>query len=194
MKATLTIARVSLLVFFTGSMACGMEQVTLQLKWLHQFQFAGYYAAIEKGYYQEAGLEVKLVEAQPKQSPMMAVVDGQAEYGVSTSDIVRLRAKGKPVVALAVIFQHSPLVIISSQNSGIETIHDLADKKIMLQDGSADLLALLREEQVPLKTIEFVEHNFSYQSLIDGKVQAFSGYITNEPFFTQTGRHRAAHL
>lgn len=164
-----------------ASFAHGMEQVTLQLKWLHQFQFAGYYAAIEKGYYEEAGLEVQLLEAQPNQSPMVAVLNGQAEYGISTSDIVRLRSEGEPVVALAVIFQHSPLAIISSQHLGVETIHDLIGKKIMIQDGSADLLSLLKEEHVPLETIEFVKHDFSYQSLIDGKVHAFSGYITNEP-------------
>ena len=170
-----------LLALLVGTSASGMERVRLQLKWLHQFQFAGYYAAIEQGYYAEAGLEVELIEAREGQGPMQAVLDGEAEYGVSTSDIVRLRAKGEPVIALAVIFQHSPLALISSKQADIETVHDLKGKRVMMQDGRADLIALLKAEQVPLESIEFVTHDFSYQSLIDGTVSAFSGYVTNEP-------------
>ncbi len=159
----------------------GMETVRLQLKWRHQFQFAGYYAAVQQGYYAEAGLEVELIEAKPGKSPMQTVLNGDAEYGIATSDIVRLRAMGEPVVALAVIFQHSPLALISCREAGIETIHDLAGKRIMIQDGGADLLSLLKAEEVPIKSIELVKHDFSYKSLIEGKISAFSGYITNEP-------------
>jgi len=149
MKISAQLAIISTLVFYSGSSIWGMEPVTLQLKWLHQFQFAGYYAAIEQGYYAEEGLEVTLVEAQPDKNPMQTVIDGDADYGVSTSDILRLRAE------------------------------------VMMQGGRADLLSLLKEEQVPLDQIEFVPHDFSYDSLIKGKVQAFSGYITNEPFSLQ---------
>ncbi len=167
---------------FSSSIVSAMETVRLQLKWLHQFQFAGYYAAVEKNYYADAGLQVELIEASPNRSPMQAVINGEAEYGVSTSDIVRLRSEGHPVVALAVIFQHSPLALISSQDAGIETIHDLSGKKIMMQDGSADLLSMLKEEGLPLDEIEFVPHSFSHQSLVNQEVQAISGYNTNEPY------------
>jgi len=66
----------------------GAETVRLQLKWKHQFQFAGYYAALEQGYYADAGLEVELKEASPDMGPMEAVLAGEADYGVSTSDII----------------------------------------------------------------------------------------------------------
>src|ERR1035437_3970234 len=61
-----------------------IENVTLQLKWKHQFQFAGYYAAIEKGYYKEVGLKVKLLEAVDRLNPSDAVFEGKAEFGVGT--------------------------------------------------------------------------------------------------------------
>lgn len=162
--------------------ASGIEQVKLQLKWLHQFQFAGYYAAVQQGYYAEVGLEVELIEAQAGRSPAQAVIDGDADYGIATTDIVRLRAQGEPVVALAVIFQHSPLALISTKEAGIETIHDLVGKRVMMQDGSADLTSMLHQQQIPRESIELIPHEFSYDALINGKVSAFSGYITNEPY------------
>lgn len=79
-------------------------RVKLQLKWKHQFQFAGYYAAIEKGFYKEAGLEVELIEARPGIDPIQSVLDGKADFGVGTTDLVLHRKKGQPVVVLAVIF------------------------------------------------------------------------------------------
>ena len=89
-------------VVFTVSPACATETVTLQLKWLHQFQFAGYYAAKALGYYRDAGLEVNIIEAIPGKSPIDAVVEGKAEYGVDVTRLLLARAEGKPVVALGV--------------------------------------------------------------------------------------------
>jgi PAS domain S-box-containing protein len=172
---------ISILVVMMSSYASALEPVTLQLKWLHQFQFAGYYAAIEQGYYKEAGLDVQLREPKAGQDPRMAVIEGKADYGISTTDIVRLRADGYPVVALAVIFQHSPHALLAIRQSGIRSIHDLAGKKVMLQEGSADLLALLEEEKVPIDTIEFVDYSYNHENIIDGEVQAYSVYTTNEP-------------
>jgi len=102
--------------------AAGLERVTLQLKWKHQFQFAGYYAAIAQGYYRDAGLDVVLREAEPGHDAADAVLDGTAEFGVGTSELVLLRAAGKPVVALAAIFQHSPLVLLARSTPGVSDL------------------------------------------------------------------------
>ena len=84
------------------------ESITLQLKWQHQFQFAGYYAALEKGFYREAGLDVKIrSRGSDMKSPIDQVLSGAAQYGVMDSSLVKYRLHGKPVVALAVIFQKS---------------------------------------------------------------------------------------
>ena len=77
------------------------EKVTLQLKWKHQFQFAGYYAAQAKGYYREAGFDVTIREAQEGHDPADIVLAGEAQYGVGSSELVLRRAKGHPVVVLA---------------------------------------------------------------------------------------------
>ena len=95
------------------------ETVALQLRWFHQFQFAGYYAAIEKGFYREAGLEVFLIEGGYDKDTIEEVVNGRADFGVTNSEILLHRLKGKPLVVLAAVFQHSPLVLISRKEKGI---------------------------------------------------------------------------
>lgn len=158
------------------------ERVTLQLKWLHQFQFAGYYAAEAKGFYREAGLEVAMREAVPGEDPVERVLAGQAEFGVGTSELVLLRAQGKPVVALAVIYQHSPLVLLARRLPGIGDVHGLADKPLMIEPQSAELFAYFRNEGVDPKRLRTVLHTFRVEDLLDGRVAAMSAYATDEPF------------
>lgn len=159
------------------------EMVTLQLKWHHAFQFAGYYAAVEKGYYREAGLNVQLRQAKPGEDPLRKVLDGKAQYGVGNSSLLLARKAGQPVVVLAAIFQHSPVVLIAAQKSDTQGIHDLADKRLMIEPQSDELLAYLKQEGLALDRIQRVEHSFRPQDLIDGKVDAISAYVTNEPYF-----------
>ena len=94
--------------FFAYSQNSNLEKVTLQLKWRHQFQFAGYYAAVEKGYYKQAGLDVKIVEANEELEPVNAVLTGKADFGTCNADLVLYRGAGKPVVVLAVPPGHPP--------------------------------------------------------------------------------------
>ena len=77
------------------------EQVIVQLPWQHQFQFAGYYAAITKGFYQDAGLRVTLREANDRTDVVSEVISGKAHFGISGSDLLLDRAAGRPVVVLA---------------------------------------------------------------------------------------------
>ena len=74
--------------------AAALEPVTLQLNWKHQFQFAGYYAAIAQGYYRDAGLDVRLVEADQAHDPIDAVLQGRAEFGVGASELALRRGRG----------------------------------------------------------------------------------------------------
>ena len=163
--------------------AAALEKVTLQLNWKHQFQFAGYYAAIEKGYYREAGFEVRLVEAGEVHDPIEAVLKGQAEFGVGASELALRRGRGEPVVALATILQHSPLVLLAGTNKRIESIHDLAGKRIMLMPHETELYAYLKREGIA--SYQPLRHTFDTRDLVDGKTDALSGYVTDEPFVLQ---------
>ena len=165
------------------SAAHALDAVTLQLKWSHAFQFAGYYAAKEKGFYRDAGLDVAIEEARPGSQPLQNVLDGKAQYGVGNSSLLLARNAGQPVVVLAAIFQHSPMVLIARQKSSTQGVHDLAGKRMMIEPQSDELLAYLKQEGIPLSSITSIEHSYQPQDLIDGKVDAISAYVTNEPYY-----------
>ncbi|MFZ4572532.1 MAG: ABC transporter substrate-binding protein [Bacteroidales bacterium] len=156
--------------------------MTLQLKWRHQFQFAGYYAAIEKGYYKEAGINVNLIEAVEGRNPSDAVYEGKAEFGVCTSDILLMRSRQKNGVVLATVFQHSPQVLLASKQSGIEHVQDLIGKRIAMEPNAADIIAFMNDEGVSLNRCIIDQHKFNADKLINGKIDAISAYSTDEPF------------
>lgn len=159
-----------------------LEPVTLQLKWKHQFQFAGYYAARAQGYYREAGLDVKIVEAQPDQDPVTAVVRGVADFGVGAANLLLRRAGGEPVVALAVIFQHSPQMLLARRGPDLRHIHDLNGKRVHIEPGSTELLAYLRREGIASEGLSVAPTHLDVAALIAGQADAISAYATDQPF------------
>ena len=178
-------ALVALVTAGTSSAAAEpLEPVTLQLKWKHQFQFAGYYMAQTRGYYRDAGLQVRLVEADEQHEPLTEVVSGRAQYGVGNTELVVERAKGQPVVVLAVIYQHSPLVLMARRDRGIASAQDLIGKRVMLGpvNESAELRALLAREGVSPQSFVSVPTSFGLDDLAAGRVDAQAVYLTDEPY------------
>lgn len=170
------------LIFSQYSLA--NEKVVLQLKWKHQFQFAGYYAAKSQGYFENEGLEVEIREIKPGLTPINAVLEGNAQFGISDSSLVLARLQGKKPVVLATIFQHSPLVLLTLKSSGIINPLELKDKKIMFSRDVDDavLTAMFTEIGITAKDYNHVPHSFDDSDLITGKVDAMSAYITNQAF------------
>jgi PAS domain S-box-containing protein len=160
----------------------GLDTVHLQLKWKHQFQFAGYYAALEKGYYRDAGLDVIIDEESDTKEPIGEVTQGRAEFGIGTSELVVARSQGKPVVVLGAIFQHSPFIFLVRKDSGITNVQELAGKKVAIEPQAAELLAYLKYEGLDLKKIDARPHPFDTAPLIAGELDAMSAYSTDEPF------------
>jgi diguanylate cyclase (GGDEF)-like protein len=168
-------------LFFNSAFA--NETVNLQLRWTHQFQFAGYYAALEKGYYAKAGLDVVIHEGSSEKSPVNEVNNGKAEYGVANSELLYERLHGAPLVALAAIFQHSPSVLLARKD--ILSPSDLIGKKVMMINKSrdTDLLAMLSNEGVNINRVGILPSSFELQDLVEGRVDAFNAYLTNEAYF-----------
>ena len=175
-------ALLGFLLALTPGPAAANEPVTLQLKWSHAFQFAGYYAAKAQGYYREAGFDVTIREAQPGVNVVDEVVSGRAQFGVGTSSLLLERHAGRPVVALAAIFQHSPYVLISLAGHGIANIHDLAGRRIMMEPLSEELLGYLQREGIPRTDFQRLEHSFDVQDLVQGRTDAISAYVINQPY------------
>jgi diguanylate cyclase (GGDEF)-like protein len=172
-----------LLLSFLATPARALDTVTLQLKWRHAFQFAGYYAAQQLGYYRDAGLDVRITEGVPGADPLQQVLSGQAQFGTGNSSLLLARKAGKPVVALAVIFQHSPAILLAAKRTVPHGAADLAGKRIMVEPHSDELLAYLRQEGIAPGRYTQLPHSQDVRDLIAGRVDAMTAYRTEELYF-----------
>lgn len=186
--------RIGLAVLVLGSAmsaanpARSETEFSLQLRWSHQFQFAGYYMALERGYYDDAGLNVELLEGGTNVSePVTKMLRGDVDFAIGNSGVLIERMNGEPVVALAAIAQTSPIVWIVRADSDIYSPLDLAGKRLMLMPSpeSAELLAMLRQEGIKLDELDLVSTTADLDDLIEGRVDAYDGYTTNEPWYLE---------
>ncbi|MCF7970719.1 MAG: ABC transporter substrate-binding protein [Methylococcaceae bacterium] len=162
-----------------------LEKVSLQLKWLHQFQFAGYYAAKEQGYYAAEGLDVDIFERSADKDVVQQVVSGERDFAVGDPGILSYYVRGEPIVALAAIFQHNPLVFVSKQSSGIISPYEMKGKRIMFDAvgaGDSLLRAVLADARLTEKNYTTVKHNFSNDDFIENKVDVMSAYLSDQVF------------
>lgn len=180
-------AAVLALVLCMSSPVHALDKVHLQLKHTHQFQFAGYYAALEKGYYRDVGLDVRISEGKDGGEPERRVIDGSADYGVGSSSILLARHAGKPLVVLGVVLQHSPYVLLVRKRDDSPDIADIRGKRVMIGSltdeltQADELIAYLKKEGIPVSSLVRVEHTYNIDDLVKGKVDAMSAYVTNEP-------------
>ncbi len=178
-----------LLLFTVISSLTAKEKVSLQLDWLHQFQFAGYYIAKEKGYFEEEELEVSIKEFNFDVDLVNDVLTSKSEYAVGKSSLIIDRLEGKEIILLAAIYQSSPMVLISLDNSDVKTIKDLKNKKIMLTPdarSAAAINSMLISQGLNLNDINFQTHSFKLEDLISGKTDAMGCYLSNEPYILKS--------
>ncbi len=164
--------------------ALALDAVTIQLKWQHQWQFAGYYAAQAQGYYRAAGLDVTLREAVPGQDPLQAVLDGKAHYGIGNAALLLHRARGAPVVVLASVFQHSPAALALRLDAAGQRL-PWAGARVALAPHNEELLLALQRDQVPLDGLRLLPRSHTVDDLAAGRLEALSVYTTDAPFALQ---------
>jgi PAS domain S-box-containing protein len=157
------------------------EKVTIQLKWLHQFQFAGYYAAQDQGYYRDAGLDVTLLEARPGTDPLQTVMQGQAQYGVGNTTLLLARSIGQPVVVLASIFQHSGANLLRRLEADGKP-RPWPGSRLMIAPNNEELTVFLKQQGVRLDSVLMVPHGYNFDDLAEGRIDAMSVYLTEAPY------------
>ena len=109
-----------------------LTPIKLQLKWVPQAQFAGYFVALEKGYYEEEGLDVTILPGGPDIVPEQQVANGTAQIGVNwVASLLPHQAEGMPLVQIAQIYQKSGLLLVTKKDSGIQSPADLAGKRLV---------------------------------------------------------------
>ncbi|MEA3498316.1 MAG: ABC transporter substrate-binding protein, partial [Campylobacterota bacterium] len=172
-----------LILFVTVALSQTSERVSLQLQWKHQFEFAGFYIAKEKGYYSDIGLDVEIKEFESNTDIIDDVVESKTTYATSYPGIVLEKSKGKEVVLLSAILQSSPHILVSLKSSNIKTIRDFKNKKIMIIDNivqTAPFQSMFHSNYISIKDMELVEQTFNIEDLIDGKVDIISSFSSNE--------------
>ncbi|MCF8130405.1 MAG: ABC transporter substrate-binding protein [Deltaproteobacteria bacterium] len=162
------------------------DKVTVQLKWFHQAQFAGFYLAKEKGYYARENLDVTFLEGGKGVDGIDRVISGRADFAVvSPEDVLMKTSQGVPVEAIAVIYQRSAVVFITKKESGIERPFDFAEKTVAvggapgsIRDFQIQFNALIKKLKIDDTAITIVPHEPSHKGFIKGDADVTAVYIT----------------
>jgi NitT/TauT family transport system substrate-binding protein len=161
-----------------------LKKVVLRLKWINQAQFAGFYAAKDKGFYKEAGLDVEIRPGGADFPSVQMVASGSEDFGVTGADQILLsREKGVPVVGLSVIYRNSPFVLFSLKDSGITSMKDLAGNKIGVKLGGNEELtyrAMVKSSGIDGSKVQEMPVKYDLSPLLSGQVKAWPGYVINE--------------
>lgn len=159
--------------------------IHVQLAWVHTIEYSGFYTAQDQGYYDEANLDVSL-DVLGQTSPIDQVVAGNAQFGMSSADNVLLaRAAGKPVVAIATIYQRSPVAFVSLAKSHITKPQDFIDKTVVVDlKGTTGIIyrALLASQSINearVKTQPRVD--YTNDALLKGQADVMDAFVNNQP-------------
>ncbi len=195
---------VVLLALASSAAACGgggdkpLAKVTLQLNWLHEAEFAGYYVAQAKGFYEDQGLEVTILEGGPSQPARERVMNGEATFAVTSFAEQRdLVTAGKPSVAVMAAFQIPPLTIFSLRDSNIRDPRDLVSRKVGV---TTDYWRKVLEQTLtaagvdPKEVTEVKVEVGDLQKLYDGTVDAWLGYAQDEPIRATIAGHQVNNI
>ncbi len=157
------------------------DKIKLQLQWKHQFEFAGFYAAKERGFYKDAGLDVEFVEYRDKTNIIEDVLSNKAQYGITYSNIVSSYLDGKPVIFMANFFKQSALALVAQKD--IKLPKDLIGKKIMGIDGNLMIMSMFKKFGLNREQYTVVKPTFNIDDFIDKKIDAMAIFTTNETYF-----------
>ena len=161
-------------------------KVTLQLKWVTQAQFAGYYAAKAKGYYKQAGLDVNIKVGGPDITPEQVVAGGQAEFGLDwLPSLLAFRDKGTKLINIAQVFSRSGMTQLTWKSSGIKTVAQMKGKKVgnwLLGNEYELFAALVRAGMDPAnnKGVTIVKQPFDMNLFLNKQIDSASAMTYNE--------------
>ena len=162
-----------------------LEPISLQLSWLHQFEYAGFYAAKHKGYYKDVGLDVSFKEMsfQRKDYVVQDVLSGKTTYAIDYSSIIKSYLQGQPIVFVANFFKHSPLVLATQKD--IKMPSDLKGKKFMGGEDALNntaMFLMLKQFNITKNSFTDVSQTFKLDEFINKEVDATTIFLTNQAY------------
>lgn len=188
---TTTISVILAALSFTGCAKeeKGLEKVSLRLSWITQSEFAGFYVALDKGFYKDEGIDCTIHPGGMDFNPIKLVASGSDNFGIFGADaIIIARSKEIPLVGLAALFQKNVLCFFSLKKSGITKPEDFVGKKVGVKYGTTLEVvyrAMLAKLGIDAKKIEEVPVQFDMSPLFGGRVDVWPGIVTNEPVIAE---------
>ncbi|PPF15108.1 ABC transporter substrate-binding protein [Rathayibacter rathayi] len=161
----------------------GLTPVTLQLQWVAQAQFAGYYAALDQGYYADEGLDVTIAEGGGDIVPQDVLASGDADYAISwVPKVLGSIEQGAEITDVAQIFERSATTQISFKDNGISSPADLAGRSVGSwgHGNEWELFAGLQKDGVALEDISLVQQQFDMNGFLAGDIDAAQAMTYNE--------------
>jgi NitT/TauT family transport system substrate-binding protein len=163
-------------------------EVRIQLSWVHEYSSAGFYAAEKNDRYAGQNLAVQMIEGGFGENgyiePIDEVLNGNVDFGLaSASSVLSARAAGKPLVAVAAVFQRSPLAILSLAGSTIQRPQDLIGRKISVAEGGAaqSFKALLATQGITPDQVTIVARTtYGIEPLLNNEVDGMVAWAINE--------------
>ncbi|MBU0720660.1 ABC transporter substrate-binding protein [bacterium] len=159
------------------------EKVSVQLHWKYQFQYAGFIAAKEQGFYEDVGLDVELKEYEFGTDIVDEVVSGRSTFGVYNSNILVEYLQDRSIKLVASYFKRSALVLITSTD--IKFPKDLLGKTIMAngrEDFNLNFKYLFDEYGVNSDQLKLVKHTYDLKDFVNKNVDAMTAFISDQPY------------
>src|SRR5438132_10880372 len=160
------------------------DKVKLQLKWVPQAQFAGYFVALEKGDYKDENLDVEILPGGPDIVSEQQVVNGQADFGIDwVASFLAFRDKGLPLVDISQVYQSSGLMLISKKSTGITKAEDLKGRSVGVWYGGNEFEFLALMDKLgydPDKDLNVIKQGFTMDPFLAGQMDAASAMTYNE--------------
>lgn len=158
-----------------------LTKVSLMLNWYPEAEHGGYYAALVHGYFEESGLDVKIIPGGPNAPVVQQAARGAVDFGVTNADrIVLARAQDAKIKALLAPLANSPRCLLVHADSGIEKFEQLQNVTMMLSREHAWAQFLIKK--LPLDGVRIVPNSASLAPFLADPRAAKQGYIISEPF------------
>jgi NitT/TauT family transport system substrate-binding protein len=169
------------------------DNVSVQLKWVAQAQFAGYYAALDQGFYTAENLNLTIKPGGPDIVPEQVVASGQAEFGIDwLASLLATREQGTPLVNIAQVYSYAGMRQLSWKDANIATPADLKGKKVAVWFGGNeyDLLATLAKYNLNKDTdVTLVQQPFDMNLLLNKEVDSAAAMTYNELYQVLSAGH-----
>ena len=181
----------------SSSSSDDLGDITVQLSWIKNSEFAGEFMADSKGYYKDAGFKKVTLTPGPTSTENL-VASGKATFGLSNSvsTAQAIANEQAPLKVVGTTYQKNPFTILSIANKGnIKTPQDMIGKKIGVQAPNATLFdALLKANGIDKSKVKIVPVQFDPSVLTDGQVDGFLAYVTNESIIVQDKGFKVTNL